>query len=120
MKDKLIKALGELKNQFRDEAELQQATEAILRQETYAREYPLDEQSRIDFLVLDLANQKRIGIECKVKPNGMAVWRQLSRYAEHVDVLILLTTAPVQKVMEPTRQDGKKIEFHLIELWKNL
>jgi DNA-binding sugar fermentation-stimulating protein len=120
-----IRALSRLRNMFADEAELQLAVSRVLQQclgddsaTTIAREHRFDPKSRIDFLVI--AGGARIGVECKTKPNGMAVWRQLDRYADHLDALVLVTTAPVDRVLIPGKSDGTKIPFVLIELWKNL
>ena len=114
-----VPPLTALKNRFANEAELQEAVAATLgRHCTTAvnREHRFDARNRIDFWIPEM----RIGIECKVKPNGMAVWRQLDRYADHVDALILVTTAPVDRLLIPRNSSGEQIGFILIELWKNL
>ena len=117
-----IQPLKTLQNRFANEAELQDAVASVLHHflgmEHYSREHSLDKANRIDFLVTE--GGKKIGIECKVKPNGMAVWRQLARYADHLDGLILITTAPVSTVLAPQKSDGTALDFTLIELWKNL
>ncbi len=73
------------------EADLQADIEKLLRAKgiPFEREYPLDKQSRIDFLI-----DSGIGVEVKIGSTLQAVQRQLWRYAKHdkISGLILVTT----------------------------
>lgn len=58
------------------------------------REHWFFDGGRIDFLVED-----RVGVEVKVKGGVGGVERQLSRYALHVDALVLITTRPQHRAI---------------------
>ena len=63
---------------------------------TVAREHPLDDRNRIDFLVtVNLHDHLRtVGVEIKIGASLPTVTRQLTRYAafDQVDELLLVTT----------------------------
>ncbi len=89
----------------------------------WEREKAFTPKDRIDFVVYHASLMGTIsyGIECKVKSGGMDTFRQLERYARHVDVLILISTVPVRiqlpLIMVPNKPPVPLIIF---ELWKNL
>lgn len=105
-----------MRNSFRDELHLQDTIERILKETgtQYFREHSLSKRDRIDFRIGDT------GMECKIRPGGMAVWRQLQRYTEHLTDLILVTTAPLDRRLQLYRPDGTPQQLTIIELWKNL
>ncbi len=110
-----------MRNSFDDEDDLQRTVESILASAgaVFEREARMTERERIDFLVRE--DEMRIGIECKIRPGGMAVWRQLSRYADHVDAMILITTGPLDRTLDLYKSDGKTVvHLEIIELWKNM
>lgn len=109
----------------------------------YERELTLPgDAGRIDFAVWDRGI--RYGVECKVKTNGMSLWRQLERYAPFFDALIVVTTWPTGERVELLRpggycmpatiddkapgepldplewQDGERVPVTIVDLWKNL
>ncbi len=66
---------------------------------SFDREARLDARSRIDFLVPDAPG--RVGIEVKVAGTPDNVRRQLTRYAPHVDALLLVTTRVRHRYLQP-------------------
>lgn len=112
-------ALQKLRSSFATEAAMQRAVGGILPAHA-TREHRLDDESRIDFTV---EHEGRLwGIECKTQPHGADVLRQLTRYALHVDVLVLVSTKAVRlpypvKTLDGT---GKTVPLHIIETWCNL
>lgn len=71
----------------------------------FEREVRLSPKDRIDFFV-----EGRIGIEAKVRCNKRAIFRQLTRYAEHdiVSSLILITSTPIGL---PAELNGKLLYY---------
>ena len=120
MNPKWLQALSKIRaGTILDEAALHRAVAAILTAYAvkFEHEKDLGPAGRIDFMVEDGANL--YGIECKVNPGGMAVWRQLERYANHCDYLVLITTKVVEYVIPPDPHAYRSKALHLIELWKN-
>ncbi len=99
------------------ESQLGDIVEAILREAgvAFTREHRFPDGGRVDFLV------GRTGVELKINPSGLAVWRQLHSYAEHVDALILLSTKAIRmKDAFPTIPTTKgEIPVTVLELWRN-
>lgn len=112
--------LKTLRNSFADEYDLQDHVQRILIKARlkFVREARLTKGERIDFIVND--GEKRIGIECKIRPGGMAVWRQLARYADYLDELILISTGPVGRPLNIYDSKGAIVPLEIYELWKNL
>lgn len=102
-----------------DEAALHRAVAEILTAKgvKFTHEHSFTKQARIDFLVEWEASAW--GIECKVNPCGMAVWRQLECYAPGCDFLVLVTTKPVERVIAPDPRAHRCKGLHVLELWKN-
>lgn len=121
-----LAAIARLRNCYANERELQRAVGGVLARHgiPHLPEHKLSLADRVDFLVVEppadpLLKPHLIGLELKTRPNGMDVWRQLMRYAEHVDELVLVTTGPLQQVLTLSRSDGTVIPLTVIELWKN-
>lgn len=110
-----------LRNCYGNERELQQSIERILARHRvpFLPEHRFTPRDRIDFLVLEGLKPKTIGIEVKTNSGGMAVWRQLTRYADHVDEMILVTTAPLNQILTLLASGGRVVPLTTVELWKN-
>lgn len=78
----LIKILQSARIPYSTEVEMQNAIEELLKEKTipYFREYSLSKRDRVDFMVGGIA------IECKVRGQPMAVYKQIERYTEHEEV----------------------------------
>lgn len=102
-----------------NEPALHRVVEGILKDAgvDYRHEHPFTATERIDFIV-DEADGFRWGIECKLNPDGMAIWRQAFRYADHCDAVIILTTRPLSAILKPHGEHRAK-EFVVVELCKN-
>lgn len=94
---------------FATERELQDGiAEALLEAgEAFAREYPLDRRSRIDFMV------GPIGIEVKVAGGWRDVLRQVVRYCEFDEIagLVVVTSKPMHSRL-PVSVAGKPVHVH--------
>lgn len=102
-----------------DEAALHCAVSEILTAQgvKFIHEHSFTRKDRIDFLVE--WNAESWGIECKVNPCGLNVWRQLERYAPGCDYLVLITTKAVGRVIAPDPREHRCKGLHVLELWKN-
>ncbi len=117
--------IARMRNCFANETELQVGVGIILRHYgvPHLAEHRFGPGERIDYMIVEPApppkHVHKIGLELKVRPNGMAVWRQLQRYADHVDELVLVTTAPLQQVLTLSDTRGRVVPLTTVELWKN-
>lgn len=85
----LVKELGSRKFPLETEAVLQREIEEVIRRLLipFHREYRLDADNRIDFLV------QNVGLEIKIKGSPMKIFRQCERYCTfpQIQALILVT-----------------------------
>lgn len=102
-----------------NEAALHRAVAAVLTAHglKFEPEYRFTARDRIDFRVE--YELEYWGIECKTNPGGMDVWRQLERYADSCDHLVLITTKAVGRVIAPDPLAHRSKGLHVLELWKN-
>lgn len=118
-----LQALSKIRaGQCQNEASLHEHVAAILKREgvEFEHEHRINATDRIDFMVTDMSFGPILyGIECKVHPGGMDVWRQLERYAAACDFLVLITTKPVGRVIAPDPQAHRCRGLWVLELWKN-
>lgn len=85
----------------------------------FRREVWLNSRDRIDFTVEEKETALLYGIECKTEAGGLAVWRQLERYAAAVDFLVLVTTKALRQVIAPDPLTHRCKGLYVLELWKN-
>lgn len=82
--------LGKLRVPHSTESEMQEQIARAMAEfgVPFVREHELGKNSRIDFMV------GRIGIECKVKGQPLAIHRQLERYllSDQLDAIVLVTS----------------------------
>lgn len=115
-----LQALSKIRaGTIQNEAALHRAVAAVLTAQgaKFTPEVRFTPSDRIDFTVEDDA--MLYGIECKVHPGGMDVWRQLERYAAHCDFLVLITTNAVGRVIAPDPSAHRSRGLWVLELWKN-
>ncbi len=115
-----LQALAKIRaGTIQNEAVLHRAVSAVLHSHDikFEHEKQLNAANRIDFMVEHEA--LLYGIECKVHPGGMEVWRQLERYAPHCDFLALITTKAVGQVIAPDPFAYRSKGLWVLELWKN-
>lgn len=118
-----FRALAALSCGYHREDDLQKVTFAIMRAHGLEprREVRAGESERMD--VFGCWEGLRICIECKVSPHGLAAVRQCIRYAEHADVVILLSTKVVNSPLRNhtlRTTDNREVPFFIVELWRNL
>jgi hypothetical protein len=106
--EKILAALGRLRNRYTSEATLQQAVLMAFDHAAvaYVREHPLTKKERIDFHV---PGPPPVGLEVKCKGGEMEHLRQLYRYAPHYEDLILVTT-------QASRPDDQLL---VTNIWEN-
>jgi hypothetical protein len=115
-----LQALAKIRaGTIQNESALHRAVTAVLHSNDikFEHEKELNAANRIDFMVE--ADALLYGIECKVRPGGMDVWRQLERYAAHCDFLVLITTKAVGQVIAPDPSAYRARRLWVLELWKN-
>ena len=87
---KIWNMLLEARIPYSTEAEMQGAIETLLVQRgaEFHREFWLSKKDRVDFMIGGIA------VECKVKGNAMAIYRQVQRYANYecVTGIVLFTS----------------------------
>lgn len=110
----VYKALTKYRFSWPDESTLQLGIATALEREgiAFTREYSLNAQDRVDFLVGSLA------VEVKIKGSLPEVARQLRRYCEHACVSeVLVVTTRAQHTALPDQFNGKPIRvLHLKNL----
>lgn len=118
MNETLLKALAALPP-CRDEDRLHRFVTDALEASglDYFPEHRLDARNRIDFLI---EGPPRVGIECKTGGSALQIMRQIYRYAEHLDHIILITTKPLaMDRVELLDSRGQSVRLDILELWKN-
>lgn len=75
----------------KDEKELQDSIEELVKKLKVEREYSLGEKGIIDFY------KKGVGFEVKIGGSKSSIYRQCERYCEHEDIklLVLITSVPM-------------------------
>lgn len=93
--DPILAALSVLRNIYREETALHRDARAVLESAGYfvSNEHRLSRKDRIDILIPLVPNA--VGIEIKTRGDSLAIARQCYRYGDHLRVVMLLTTTPV-------------------------
>lgn len=112
-----IQEIAMLPNRYHREERLQEAVAAILKRRkiTFEEESVIGTRERIDFLL-----PGGLGIELKTQGSALAVLRQLYRYADHLEELVLVTALPlgIDSGALQTRI-GKRVPLTVCQLWSN-
>lgn len=118
----LMHALSQIPNRYRRETDLQDAVAAALTAAgiVFQPEYRLGPRSRIDFATFTDRGQVLAGIECKVAGSSLSIQRQLYRYADYFDRLVLVTSTPVRFGAERIIDgNGFPCDLRITNIWQN-